>query len=335
MPRAARIDIPGILQHVIVRGIEKRDIFLDDDDRASFVRRFSLLLQETETECLAWALLSNHFHVLVRPKSEKLSTFMRRLLTGYAVTYNLRHCRTGHLFQNRYKSIVCEEDAYLLELVRYIHLNPLRAGLVTDVEALDTYPWTGHAVLLGGQTLAGQNDAEILALFGKRAKSAREAYRDFIRDGAGQGERKELVGGGLRRVQETGIDENPEAFDARILGSGEFVQGLLGGSEACQQAVPVIPLPLLVRKVAEVFDLTAGEVRAPGRSKRVSEARSAVSFLAYRKMGYSGEEVARELGITRSGVCRRAAFGEHLVRGNDRLRVFFVEEVNKSPASPR
>ena len=117
--------MPNLLQHVIVRGIEKRDIFTCDDDRLDFVRRFSRLLEETGTECLAWALLSNHFHLLLRTTDIPLSKFMRRLLTGYAVTFNLRHDRTGHLFQNRYKSIVCEEEQYLLELVRYIHLNPL------------------------------------------------------------------------------------------------------------------------------------------------------------------------------------------------------------------
>ncbi len=185
----------------MVRGIEKNDIFLDDTDRAAFVKRFSALLQQTGTQCLAWALLSNHFHLLLRPTREKLSFFMRRLLTGYAVTFNLRHRRSGHLFQNRYKSIVCEADAYLLELVRYIHLNPLRAGLVADMEALDGYPWSGHTVLIGRHTLPGQAVDEVLALFGQRMKPARQAYRCFLSDGADQGTRWELVGGGLQRVR--------------------------------------------------------------------------------------------------------------------------------------
>uniref|UniRef100_UPI000479D4A4 transposase n=1 Tax=Citrifermentans bremense TaxID=60035 RepID=UPI000479D4A4 len=122
MPRAARIDIEGLLQHVIARGIEKRDIFYDDKDRRAFLDRLSPMLLKTKTQCLAWSLMSNHFHILLRPTQGKLSELMRRLLTGYAVSFNLRHHRSGHLFQNRYKSIVCDEDAYLLELVRYIHL---------------------------------------------------------------------------------------------------------------------------------------------------------------------------------------------------------------------
>ncbi len=133
MPRSARLDIPNLLQHVIVRGIERRDIFLNDDDRQDFVQRYQTLLEEKDVECFAWSLMSNHFHLLLRPTRTPLSTFMRRLLTGYAVTFNLCHNRSGHLFQNRYKSLVCDEDSYLLELVRYIHLIPLRAGMVADL----------------------------------------------------------------------------------------------------------------------------------------------------------------------------------------------------------
>ena len=132
MPRKARIDMPGLLQHVIVRGIERRKIFLDDHDRGMFVNRFSALLEETGSDCFAWALLGNHVHALLRCNRTELSVFMRRLLTGYAVNFNHRHKRSGHLFQNRYKSIICEEDTYLLELIRYIHLNPLRAAMVPD-----------------------------------------------------------------------------------------------------------------------------------------------------------------------------------------------------------
>jgi putative transposase len=116
MPRQARIDFPGLLHHVIVRGIEKRSIFLDEQNREEFLSRFARLLAETETDCFAWALLDSHFHLLLQPNTIKLSHFMRRLLTGYAVVFNLRHNRAGHLFQNRYKSIVCDGEAYWVAL---------------------------------------------------------------------------------------------------------------------------------------------------------------------------------------------------------------------------
>ena len=110
--------------------------FEDDTDRYNFITRLGDILLETKTPCYAWALIPNHFHILTRTGGTPLATVMRRLLTGYAVSFNRRHKRSGHLFQNRYKSILCQEDTYLLELVRYIHLNPLRAGIVSDLKQL-------------------------------------------------------------------------------------------------------------------------------------------------------------------------------------------------------
>ena len=149
MPRQPRLDAPGLLQHVMARGIERRKLFRDDKDRKSFLERFAIILEETQTQCYAWALIPNHFHILLRTGPTPLSKVMRRLMTGYAVTFNKRHKRSGHLFQNRYKSVICEEDPYLLELIHYIHLNPLRAKLVQNLKELDKYPWTGHSAILG------------------------------------------------------------------------------------------------------------------------------------------------------------------------------------------
>lgn len=129
---------------MIVRGIERRRVFESDRDREDFLARLEKIILEGKAKCFAWALIPNHAHILLRTGSTLLSKMMRRLLTGYAVSFNLRYERAGHLFQNRYKSIVCEEDSYLLELVRYIHLNAIRGGLVAGIEKLDRYPWSGH-----------------------------------------------------------------------------------------------------------------------------------------------------------------------------------------------
>ena len=127
MPRKSGIDTPGALQHVIARGINRQAIFSETVDYQDFVHRLGDILSTSTTSCYAWALLPNHFHLLLKPGDVSVSRVMQRLLTGYVVTYNRRHGRVGHLFQNRYKSILCQEEPYLLELVRYIHLNPLRA----------------------------------------------------------------------------------------------------------------------------------------------------------------------------------------------------------------
>jgi len=156
MPRQARIDAPGGLHHIIVRGIEKKKIFRSDDDRKGFLDRLKNMVSETKTDCFAWALIPNHVHLLLRTALSSISRVMSRLLTGYAVSFNRKYRRHGQLFQNRYKSILSQQDRYLLELVRYIHLNPLRAGLVEDMKSLDNYPWTGHRDLMGSGPHAWQ-----------------------------------------------------------------------------------------------------------------------------------------------------------------------------------
>ena len=156
MPRQARIDAPGALHHVIARGIERGTIFQDDADREDFLSRLEKIVLQTRSKCYAWALIPNHLHLLLKTGSVPVAGVMRRLLTGYASGYNRRHRRIGHLFQNRYKSILCQEDAYLKELVRYIHLNPLRVGVVKEVETLDQYPYSGHSAIMGEHPRSGK-----------------------------------------------------------------------------------------------------------------------------------------------------------------------------------
>ena len=110
MPRRGRIDAAGALHHLIIRGIERKPIFYDDIDKDRFLERFGTVLTECKAACYAFALLSNHVHLLIRTGASPVASLMRRLLTGYAVSFNKRHKRSGHLFQNRYKSILCEED---------------------------------------------------------------------------------------------------------------------------------------------------------------------------------------------------------------------------------
>ena len=143
MPRQSRIDAPGALHHIIIRGIERNKIFEDHRDKDWYLERLSMILEETETPCYAWVLMDNHAHMLLRTGIKPISTVMRRLLTGYAQYFNRRYTRHGQLFQNRYQSILCEEEPYLLELVRYIHLNPRRAGMVKDLRQLRYYKYSG------------------------------------------------------------------------------------------------------------------------------------------------------------------------------------------------
>jgi len=238
VPRKSRIDAPGALQHVIGRGINRQVIFSDKADYKDFLYRLGQILSKTNTSCYAWSLIPNHFHLLLKTGDVPVSRVMQRLLTGYVVNYNRRHRRFGHLFQNRYKSILCQEDPYLLELVRYIHLNPLRAKLVSGYKALGRHPYCGHGVILGRRENDWQDVEYILRLFGDKEGSARRRYSEFVRAGIEQGKRSDLIGGGLLRSQGgwaavkalRGSGEYQKG-DERILGDGDFVDEVLSQAE--------------------------------------------------------------------------------------------------------
>ncbi len=238
MPRGARLDAPGTLHHVIIRGIEKGDIVRDDDDRKEFLRRMGELAQGSGTSIYAFALMTNHAHILLKSGEQGLSTFMRRLLSGYAQYFNRRHQRVGHLFQNRYKSIICEEDAYFDKLVAYIHLNPLRAGLVDSFEELTSYPWCSHAVMMKKDHYAWLDREYVLQFFGDREGEARKAYLAYLEEETGVDREKELSGGGLLRshggwskvlsMRKSGVKAHS---DDRILGGDSFVREVLQEAE--------------------------------------------------------------------------------------------------------
>ena len=321
MPRQPRLDAPGALHHVMGRGIERTNIFRTDRDREDFLNRLANQCMDGNLIVYAWCLLSNHFHLLVRTGREPISRSMKKLLTGYVVNFNLRHKRSGHLFQNRYKSIICEEDPYLLELTRYIHLNPVRAGMVGGVEELNNYRWAGHSVIIGRVKQKWQDIDTVLSYFGKGRKAI-EKYEEFVREGVSQGRRPELVGGGLIRslggwsqvlsLKRKGIKV---ASDERILGSEGFIERLLSEAEEREKETlrlsrRVPNLATLARRIVKGEGIEESELRSGMRKKRVVKVRRMLCQLAVGRMGYPGAEVARFLGVTPSSVNRLAASEE-------------------------
>jgi len=316
MPRQARLDAPGTLHHVMVRGIERRKIVRDGKDREEFVRRLGETAEQTGTTIYAWALLDNHAHLLVRSGAGLLSGFMRRLLTGYAVFFNRRHKRWGHLFQNRYKSIVCEEERYFTELVRYIHLNPLRAALVEQLADLDRYPYSGHSCLVGLVDRAWQDREYVLERFGTRDWPARRAYRRFVEEGIDQGRHPELVGGGLIRsaggwseVKSMRRRGERVLADPRVLGSGRFIEELLReADESHRRAFDSEDLEKLIEQVIDAVCATRHVERRAlecgSRRRPVAAARREIVRTLAEKHGVSMAEIARWVGITTAGVWR-------------------------------
>lgn len=186
------------MYHVMSRGIERRRIFEDEADYADFRDRMAIWLKNAGGRCLAWCLMPNHFHLLLLRGTRPLSEMMHHAMTGYAINFNLRHRRAGHLFQNRYKAIICDLEEYLLELVPYIHLNPLRAGLVRNLEGLKKYEWCGHACVLTGAPDEILDRNELLLHFGGMEGAAIEKYRNTVAEKADAMLQRDFSGGGWR-----------------------------------------------------------------------------------------------------------------------------------------
>jgi REP-associated tyrosine transposase len=327
MPRLARLDAPGVLHHIIIRGIERRQIFRDDQDRDNLIDRLSILLPETQTGCYAWAFMSNHAHFLFRSGSAGISTLMRRLLTGYAIYFNRRYHRHGQLFQNRYKSIICQEDAYFKELVRYIHLNPLRAKVVSDLKGLNKYPYSGHSILAGKTKQEWYDTKYVLSYFGKRVSDAKKSYLSYVKKGIEQGRRPGLVGGGLvrsmggwaavKKLRLKGQDR--VKGDERILGDGEFVTALLTeANDRLDRQYELkglgYDLEKIGQRVSEIYGIEKEKIYSRGRRKVQVEARDLLCYWAVRELGMSCTEVAERLGMSQPGVGYAVNRGEKIAQ---------------------
>ena len=325
MPRRARIDAPGALHHIICRGIERRKIFRNDADKDDFIDRLSRVLTETQTPCYAWALLSNHLHLLIRTGNAPVATIMRKVLTGYVVGFNRRYRRNGHLFHNRYKSILCQEDNYLLELVRYIHLNPLRSKLVGSIKELNTYVYAGHSVLMGKKKAEWQNINKVLGMFNRKVSLARRRYRDFVVKGIAMGRRPDLIGGGL--IRSAGGWQAVRAFrknkthlkgDERMLGDSGFVLHVLNEqNERMERRFRLreqgYDIEKVIERVSKLFSLSKQDIINPSRRKQRVMARSVLCYWTIRELGMSGTELSQILRMGQSSVSRAVGRGEKLV----------------------
>jgi putative transposase len=283
---------------------------------------------ETKTLCYAWALIPNHFHILAQTGDVPLSTVMRRLLTGYAVSFNRRHRRSGHLFQNRYKSILCQEDTYLLELVRYIHLNPLRAGLVSDLKQLDRFGYSGHSRIMGKMKNDFQDVDKVLGLFDDYEQRARRRYWQFMSKGVSEGRKPELVGGGLIRSV-GGWHELSELrrmkihfkSDERVLGDSHFVETVLhSASEAMERRYRLkaegYTFRNVAKRVGEIFEMSNRDLMAPGKQPHRVKARSVLTYWAVHELGMSVTDVGLKLGLSQSAASRAVQRGRYIAEAS-------------------
>lgn len=290
-----RIDEPGLIYHVIARGIERRRIFNDREDNQFFLSRVGKIVSDTDMQVCTFALMPNHFHLLLRRSSYPVSSFMQRLLTSYAMYFNRKNQRTGHLFQNRYRAILCNDDRHFLELVRYIHLNPLRAGLVRSLAELERYPYSGHGFIMG-RVRRGWFDSNLVrAYFGMSDPGATNAYQAFIAQG-------------LMAESDCRPDEN------RLPGStfSHLEQGVCHAPAPKQTSLPSAEHARLFADICTSCSVTEAELLSPTRRRNVAAARAVLAYRLSKEIGLSGTEIGRRLHVTRSAVSKMINKGSEL-----------------------
>lgn len=303
------MDIAGCMYHVVARGIERRKIFLDEEDYQDFTVRLGSALKKTGCKCLAWCLMPNHFHLLLVRGNRPLSELMRRLMTGYAVYFNIKHKRAGHLFQNRYKALLCDEEEYLLELVAYIHLNPLRAKMVETLEDLNKYSWCGHGSLMGKSAVGFIERDYVLGHFGMKEKGAEIKYAVFMQEHVGKHKSGAYSSGGLIRsmgglsnVLAAKRSGERERFDERVLGHGEFVEAVL--KEAGDVLEEKMSQEEILKIIHDKTGINKDEITGGSQVRRVARARAMYCYFAKERGGTKGAALAKELKLTSSAISR-------------------------------
>ena len=281
MARNPRVDFPGAVHHVYGRGIEKRKIYRDDRDRHVFLQRTGSNISRWKVRCIAWALMENHFHFLVQSEGGNLPLFMRCLLTGYSLYFNERHTRVGHLFQNRYKSRLITKESYLREAIRYIHLNPLRSGLVSSLEVLRDYPWTGHRQILSPVAACWMDIETLQRLFSNGGEESwKIQYSNFIEFGYSASSTGK---GGAKDVTHILLEEI-DFSDRRSHGDEKLPEEFL----------------VILERISAQTGVPAEKIIAGGKRYCEVNARRDLLNACKKEMNVSVAKVSRWLGISES-----------------------------------
>ena len=275
MARKPRVEYPGAFYHVITRGNQRRDIFTDSRDRERCINKLKDYKERYEFFIYAYTLMSNHIHLLIETGNTSLSKIMQGFLQSYTQYYNRKYNTVGHLFQSRYKAILCDKDAYLLQLVRYIHLNPVRAKIV---ENSSDYLWSSHRVYLGLEGTFFIDYEFVLGQFSNRPIEARRMYENFILDGLKE-ERKE---------------EYSKGIAGRFLGDKDFIADIKKRFDE-EPVLKNKTLQEVIKMVKQVTGLGESELKARSRGKKEVKARNLFVYLSLLYTDASRMEIARLL----------------------------------------
>lgn len=279
MARKPRIEYPGALYHVIARGNQQQDIFFDEADYRRYLDLLGSYRKRYALTLYAYVLMTNHVHLLIVQGEAPLSKAMQGLGQSYTGYYNRKYKKSGHLFQGRYKAVLCDRDAYLLELVRYIHLNPVRGGIV---KLPDEYPWSSHHAYFRGASGGLVEVGVPLSLMASDRKRAVARYRTFIADGVGEGYREDL-----HAVREQ-----------RFLGPDDFIEEV-GAKRplTADRSLPVIlTLAEVAKEVGRTFRVPAERMLGASRSREMARLRAMTACLALDAGGIPLTEAAGHFG---------------------------------------
>lgn len=271
MARKPRLHLPGGFYHVMLRGNGGQNIFFDDEDRHYLYLLLQQGVERYSHRIHGFCCMHNHLHFAIQVAEDPLSAIMQNLSFRYTRWINKKQIRAGHLFQGRYKAILIDADSYLLELVRYIHLNPVRAGLVENPQ---DYLWSGHRAYVGIETLPWLETNWVLSQFAKRLNTCRKRYEAFVQAGKEEGFRREFHQGGE---------------DGRVLADDRFLKRVLGRQA---QILPTVSLNEIVACVSAEYGVNEEELRGPSRNRVVSEARAVIGWLNRQLGAGSIKEVA-------------------------------------------
>lgn len=287
MARKPRVHLPGGYYHVMMRGNGGNDIFFSPADRS----RFLLLLQEGIERyghrVHAFCLMSNHVHLLVQVAAIPLSRIIQNLGFRYTRYLNHRRKNMGHLFQGRYKAILVDADRYLLELTRYIHLNPVRAGLC---ETADDFEWSSLNAYTGLATIPWLHAQDVLARFSTDESKARRLLMDYIAQGMGETKRIEFHKG---------------SHLGQILGDDHFAERALNASGQSEMIKPPT-LTRIIEAVCSEYGMDESTLREPGKSRKSSEARAMTALIIQNMEGITLTSLAEELGRDISALSQAA-----------------------------
>jgi len=275
MARKPRIHYPGAVYHVILRGNTGQALFFRGNDRHRFYQLLGEAQEKYGHRIHAFCLMRNHIHLALQVREVSLSRIMQNLSQRYTIWMNRRQRRTGHLFQGRYKAILIDADAYLLELVRYVHLNPVRAGIVKCPE---DYAWSSHRAYVGQEKIPWLTTDWVLAQFSEERKLARRRYQEFILEGVGEGYRQEFHRG---------------TEEGRLLGDDRFIEEVLKVTR--QEIAHKVTLEEIMSTVCNSYELEVQEVVEVGKGRGSSEARAMICWLVRQERGLSLTDLSRRL----------------------------------------